>query len=128
MNLAQIRNLTLWAVTCLVAVMFLFSGIPKFFDPGWVDRFARWDYAPWFVYLIAVSETLGAIGLLIPRTAAYAALGLVVIMLGAMYTHLAHGQGNRVIWNLVYVLLLGLIVAGRWHQRFIKSPLGQVRR
>lgn len=117
MNRAKILNLTLWAVTCLVAAMFLLSGVPKLFDPGWVDRFARWGYAEWFVYLIAVLEILGAIGLLVPKTAAYAALGLIIIMLGAMYTHLTHDQSNRIIWNLVYILLLGFIAIRRWQQR-----------
>ncbi|WP_223789175.1 DoxX family protein [Marinicella meishanensis] len=115
MNKERVLNASIWVISALVAALFLLSAIPKFFDPGWVSRFARWGYTEGFLYLIAVLETLGAIGLLWPKWSAYAAVGLIGIMLGAMYTHLTHDQG--IVWNLMYVVLLLLIAWHRWPQR-----------
>ncbi|MGJ8662861.1 MAG: DoxX family protein [Marinicella sp.] len=108
-------NISIWVISALIAALFLLSGIPKLFDPGWVRRFAQWGYSENFLYLIALLETAGAIGILMPKYAFYAAIGLVIIMLGAMYTHLTHDQG--IIWNLAYVLFLTLIASYRWPQR-----------
>jgi uncharacterized membrane protein YphA (DoxX/SURF4 family) len=44
-------------------------------------------YKVWFMYLIMALETLGAIGLFVSRTIVPAALGLAIIMFGAIYTH-----------------------------------------
>ena len=104
-----------WIMTGITSALFLVSAIPKFTLPGWVSRFAAWGYPEWFLYVIAVLEAAAAIALLIPRLAPYAAGGLVVIMLGAMYTHLTHGEG--ILWNVGYVVALGIIGWYRWQQR-----------
>jgi uncharacterized membrane protein YphA (DoxX/SURF4 family) len=44
-------------------------------------------YTLWFMYLIMALEILGAIGLFISRAIVPSALGLVVLMSGAIYTH-----------------------------------------
>lgn len=115
MNMTKTLNIIVWVLAGLTAALFLLSGIPKFIDQGWIHRFASWGYAPWFLYLIALLETAGAIGLLIPRMAPYAAAGLIVIMFGAMYTHLTHDQG--IWWNLGYVVVLSIIGLYRWRQQ-----------
>lgn len=107
----KVTRITVWIISGLVAALFLLSAIPKFFMPGWLGRFAAWGYSEWFLYLIAVLETLGAIGLLIPQLARYAAAGLIGIMLGAIYTHLSHGEG--IVWNLGYIAALAYI---GWHR------------
>ena len=115
MDKAKVLNTTTWAFSVLIAAMFLLSGIPKFFDPGWVSRFAKWSYSVEFLYLIAVLECLGAIGILIPKLSFYAAIGLIIIMIGAMYTHLSHDQS--IIANLIYIVLLLFIAMMRRQQR-----------
>jgi hypothetical protein len=49
-------------------------------------------YAVWFLYFIMVAETLGAFGLLIRKTMVPAAIGLMVIMVGAIRTHAHNGD------------------------------------
>ncbi|HEU0185473.1 MAG TPA: DoxX family protein [Blastocatellia bacterium] len=44
-------------------------------------------YPIWFMYFIMVAEVGGAIGLLMAKTVIPAASGLIIIMLGAIYTH-----------------------------------------
>lgn len=114
MNKAKMANIGVWVLSVVTAALFLLSAIPKFLMPGWVGRFAAWGYPEWFLYLIAVLEAAGAIGLLIPRLSPYAAAGLIGIMLGAMYTHLTHGEGF--LWNLAYIASLIIIGVYRWRQ------------
>ncbi len=64
-------------------------------------------------------ELLGAIGLLMPRTAALAAIGLILIMSGALFTHITHGEMMMVILPLMVVFLLGIVV-------YIRHPFGKV--
>jgi uncharacterized membrane protein YphA (DoxX/SURF4 family) len=52
--------------------------------------FKQSGYAVWFLYFIMVAETLGAIGVLLHfklKTGPLATAGLMLIMIGAMYTH-----------------------------------------
>jgi uncharacterized membrane protein YphA (DoxX/SURF4 family) len=75
-------------------------------------------YSAWFLYLIAVLEIAGAVGLLIPRLAPFAAAGLIIIMFGAMYTHITHDQG--ILWNVAYVVVLSAVGLYRWKHRKIR--------
>jgi uncharacterized membrane protein YphA (DoxX/SURF4 family) len=118
MNLTKLANIGIWVLAGLVAALFLLSGVPKLFDPGWVSRFAGWGYSAWFLYLIAVLEIAGAVGLLIPRLAPFAAAGLIIIMFGAMYTHITHDQG--ILWNVAYVVVLSAVGLYRWKHRKIR--------
>jgi putative oxidoreductase len=78
------QKIAMWVVSVLLAALFLFAGLPKLLMPG--KMLSQWVYAPWFLTVVGVCETLGAIGLLIPRVAALAAACLSVIMIGAVYT------------------------------------------
>ena len=107
LNKAKMANVGIWTLSVLTAALFLLSAIPKLTMPGWVGRFAAWGYPEWFLYVIAGLEIVGAIGLLVPRFAAHSAGLLIVIMFGAMYTHLTHDEG--IWWNLAYLVCLTLI-------------------
>lgn len=77
----------------LLAFIFAASGGAKLLAlPFEVEAFARWGYSPNFMYFIGVLEIAGAIGLLIPRLSALASLCLAALMLGAIGTHLTHGE------------------------------------
>lgn len=66
--------------------------------------------------MVGALELLGAIGLLVPRTTVYAALGLVAVMLGAAITHITHGEVMMLPLPIIPMLLLAVIVYtwGRW--------------
>ena len=68
--------------------------------------FVQYGYAPWFMTFIGVSEVLGAIGLLIPRLAALAAVGLSIIMVGAVYTLASHHEFKQAATPVVVLVLL----------------------
>jgi uncharacterized membrane protein len=56
---------------------------------------------------IGVCELSGAIGLWIPRLSFWAAAGLIVIMIGAVYTHLSNAEAP--FGPLVAALLLAFV-------------------
>ena len=58
-------------------------------DPAMVDMFTTIGVGQWFRYIVGVLELTGAVGLLIPRLAAFSAAGLAVLFAGAAITNVA---------------------------------------
>jgi uncharacterized membrane protein len=81
-------TVALWTIQILLAAFLLIaSAAPKFAGERNADEtFAKIGWGQWFRYVTGVVETAGAIGLLIPRLAAWAALGLIGLMIGAILT------------------------------------------
>jgi uncharacterized membrane protein YphA (DoxX/SURF4 family) len=72
-----------------MAAEFLFVAGLKFIgNPLEVQTFDVIGWGQWFRYVTAVLETLGAIGLLVPRRSRRSAGLLVLVMLGAITFHL----------------------------------------
>lgn len=108
------KLIALWVVSCLLSALFLFAGGMKLLMPAQVKpMFVQFGYAAWFATFIGVCETLGGIGLLIPRLAALAAAGLSVIMMGAFYTLASHHVYNEVATPLVTLVLLIVVCYAR---------------
>ncbi len=107
---ARVKTIGLWALTLLLVLMFFMVGLDKFTSHGWMERFANWGYPDNFLYVIGVLEMLGAVGLLIPRLAGYAAGGLIVIMIGATITHLVHGEFPG---SVIHLVLLSIVLYAR---------------
>jgi len=98
----------IWVLAAILAAFFLLAGGLKLRGaPSQVDNFAHWGYAGWFLYVIGAVEAAGAMGLLVPRLAGFAAMLLGGTMLGAALTHLVHHEMKAVPIPLV---ILGLLV------------------
>ena len=90
-------NALLWIIQALLAALFLFAGVVKLVLP--LDQMAGpVDFPGWFLRFIGVMETLGALGLILPGLLGIrrgltplAALGLVIIMIGAVAVTLYGG-------------------------------------
>jgi uncharacterized membrane protein YphA (DoxX/SURF4 family) len=115
-------NIALWIVAGLLAVAFLASGAMKLaaFGMGWVE-----DFGAGAVKAIGALEVLAAVGLILPAALGIApvlvplaAVGLVVLMAGAIITHLRRHEA-QVIASPVALLALAVLVA--WG-RFGPSP------
>lgn len=79
----------LWAVSLLLITVFVRAGWAKFDESsGWARAFLTWGYPIWFRLLIGVLELAASLLLVWPRTAAYGAMIILVVMLGGMRTHL----------------------------------------
>lgn len=110
------QKIAMWVVTILLTALFLFAGSTKLLTPE--KMLSQWVYARWFLTVVGVCETLGAIGLLIPRLAALAAAGLSVIMVGAIYTLVNHHLYKELPFPIVtLILLIGVISMRRKEAR-----------
>ena len=114
----------LWALSILLITVFVRAGWDKFNDAsGWSRAFALWGYPVWFRLLIGTLEIAAALLLLWPKTAAYGALLIIVIMLGGMGTHVfVEHRPTRVTSELGQLLFSSIVLAGRWSRRIAPSP------
>jgi hypothetical protein len=110
----------LWGLSLMLILVFTRAGLAKFDDSsGWARAFAVWGYPIWFRMLIGAVEIAAAVLLLWPRTAAYGAILIIVVMLGGMGTHVVieHRPG-RVTSELGQLTFSSIVLAGRWRRRF----------
>jgi uncharacterized membrane protein YphA (DoxX/SURF4 family) len=83
-------NILTWVLQIVAALAFLAAGGAKLAGAqAMVATFQKIGVGQWFRYLTGFLEVVGAIGLLIPRFTFYAAALLVMVMIGAVITHLA---------------------------------------
>ena len=100
----------LWVVRGLLALAFVAAGGAKLYGvPMLVEEFQHIGLGQWFRYATGGLEVMGAILLLLPQKAAFGALLLICIMIGAVITHLFVIGGSPV--PAIVLLALNAIVA-----------------
>jgi uncharacterized membrane protein YphA (DoxX/SURF4 family) len=104
----------------LLAALFLMSGGMKVSgDAEQAKAFTDvYGYPVGFMYVVGALEVLAVIGLVVgywkPKIAFYAAGGLVLMMAGAVVTHLQSGEGIGIAMiPLVLLILAVMVVIGR---------------
>ena len=119
-------NIALWIIAGLLAAVFLIAGANKLLIPqeklakapggGWVL-----DFSAGFVKALGAVEILGAVGLILPALldiapvlVPLAALGLVLIMVGAVITRLRRHEPKAMVADLAYLALAGFVAWGRF--------------
>lgn len=117
-------NVVLWILQGLLAALFLASGVMKLVrrkeqlqaQLGWVE-----DFSPGMIKLIGTVELLAALGLILPAVTGIAtvltplaAVGLVVVMVGAGITHGRRREFSYVTANAVLLVLAAVIAWGRF--------------
>jgi len=122
-------NIALWIIQVLLALAFAGSGISKLMQPyeklaermGYVK-----DFSPGAIRGIGVLEVLGAIGVILPALTGIlpwltptAGIGLGLVMLGAMATHLRRKEYPMIVGNLVLLALAAFVAYGR----FVAVPI-----
>lgn len=72
-------------------------------------------------YVSGIAEILGGLGLILPAVTRIrtnlvplAALGLTLVMIGAVIFHAARGEYQNIGLNLVLAALLAFVAYGRW--------------
>jgi uncharacterized membrane protein len=87
---SRATNRTLWTAQILLGVFFIVASAgPKLFGQAYaVQIFTEIGAGQWFRYLVGALELAGGIGLLVPRLAGLAALGLFGLMIGATLTQI----------------------------------------
>ena len=117
-------NIVLWVVQVLLAGMFGMAGIMKTFQTAKAKEQMPWakNRSDTFVRFVGTAELLGALGLFLPLLTGilpwltpFAAVGLAVIQLLAIFTeHLPKKEYNVIPINIVLLALSIFVVAGRW--------------
>jgi uncharacterized membrane protein YphA (DoxX/SURF4 family) len=117
-------NIALWIAQILLAAAFLGAGLMKLTQPK--DKIAQsmaWagDFSPTVIKLIGLVEVLGALGLVLPAVTDIApvlvpaaALGLAIVMVGAIVTHARRGEKQMIGANVVLLLLALFVAWGRF--------------
>ena len=118
MKLTQTQTILMWTLSVLLAALFLFAGIQKLIGaPQVVEGFRQFGFPAWFRYLIGFIETVGAIGLLIPKIAAETGSFMIIVMLGALFTVLHAGGGFSTVFPaLAALFMLGGVTTLRGEQ------------
>jgi len=117
-------NVVLWIVAGLLALAFLAAGLLKLLQPK--EKLAKsglaWteDFSAGTVKLIGGLEVLGALGLVLPRLlniapvlVPLAALGIALIMVGAIVTHARRREVQPIVINVVLLALAVFVFFGR---------------
>lgn len=110
----------LWIVQWLLALLFVFAGGMKLVMP--IEEMTKEIAWPGlFLRFIGVAELLGGLGLVLPGLTGIrpaltplAALGLVIIMIGAVVATLMIGGGAQTLLPLVIGLASAFVAYGRW--------------
>jgi uncharacterized membrane protein len=100
----------IWIVSALLALEFLFVGGLK---ARGVDAAtaAQAGFSPAFLRFIGASELAGAAGLMVPSLRVWAAVGLVLVMVGAVGVHVRARHGlAKTAPALVTLVALGALL------------------
>ena len=110
---ASLRNTIAWILQVALGLFFIFAGFNKVRDmSATVAMFANLGLPSVLAYVVGGAELLGGIGLLVPRLTRFAAMGLLIIMIGAVFMHATKIPGGLAggIPALVSLVLLGVLV------------------
>ena len=99
-----------WAVRILTAFGFLGASLGKLTNNSEVIKmFEDWGFPEGFHFIIGIFELLLAILLVIPKTLKIAIIGLALIMVGAVITHLLNDPVIQLIRPFIFLVLLSII-------------------
>ena len=103
----------LWVLQILLCFLFLLIGTDKFRNPIWLKRFHAWGYPDNFHLVVGAAEAASAATLLVPMLSGYGAGSLMVIMAGALATHLTHGEMRQASSPAVFLVFLSVVFLAR---------------
>ena len=114
-------DIVLWVFALFLAWVFIRQGYAKFSDTsGWSRAFRVWHFPVWFRVLIGIAETAAAVLLLTRRTALAGALIIIVVMVGAMGTHVYWGRPGQVTSEILPLFLATMVAIGRRKAFFLR--------
>ena len=113
---------TLWTIQVLLAALFIFAGGFKLVTP--IEEMVKQmpvAMPGWFLQFIGVCEVLGGLGLILPGLlrikpglTPLAAVGLVIIMIGATVISVMGPSAVTALFPLATGILAAFVAYGRW--------------
>ena len=122
-------DIALWIVQGVLGLLFIGTGLWKLLTPAselagkmpWMGQ-----VSPGFLYLTAVFDTLGGLGLLLPALTrirpgltVLAALGCALLQAAAVQFHFSRGEGANTPFNFLLIALALFVAWGR----YAKAPI-----
>jgi uncharacterized membrane protein YphA (DoxX/SURF4 family) len=114
---ASLRNTIAWVLQVLLGLFFIFAGFNKLRDlSATVSMFGNLGLPSVLAYVVGGGELLGGIALMIPRLTRLSVMGLLIIMIGAVFIHITKIPGGLAggIPALVCLILLAVLLWLRW--------------
>ncbi len=118
-------NIALWIAQILLALIFIFAGVIKFVTP--MDEMLKQmpiALPPAFLIFTGIVEVLGGLGVILPwllnirpGLTPLAAVGLVIVMIGAVVYTIAAGDPAPALIPAAVGLLAAFVAWGRWRSK-----------
>jgi len=116
-------NIFLWILQIVLGLYFFAIGIMHFVLPPGLPSVMAWMYelTPTLHYISGAAEILGGLGLILPavtriqtRLVPLAALGLSLVMVGAIVYHATRGEYQNIGLNVLLFAASLFVAYGRW--------------
>lgn len=103
-----------WIAMALVTLVMVAGGASKLTGNEMaLSSFETLGLPSWFAMFIGLAEIAGGLGIWLRRTSVLAALGIAVIMLGAIYYHVVHTPIEQAVPAFVVLLCCVLVISRR---------------
>ena len=112
----------LFVVSLLFGLMFINSGLNKFFNyipvpkdlpEGLIKLMGAFREIKWLLPLIAVAEIIGGILVIIPKYRALGAIIIFPVMVGVLLTHMIKAPSGLILAIVLFVINLWIIFENR---------------
>jgi len=114
-------NVTLWLLQVLLAVTFFAHGWLFLFPPAQLVPVMNSAIVPAFRIFIGAAEVMAAVGLTVPGVTRIlpwlipsAAVGLMIVMIGATILHTTRGELTSALTTAVLLALVTFVAYMRW--------------
>lgn len=121
-------NILLWTLQVVLALAFLAHGLLFLFPPTEVAAQMNATLPRWFQVFLGVAEVAAAIGLTIPgitgiqrRLVPLAALGIIIVMVGATILHVVRSEWSSAAVTLVLLVMACVVAYWRGRARPLAS-------
>ena len=113
-------RIALWTVQILLALAFLAHGLMFLFPPAEIAAQMNASLPRWFTLFLGVAEVFAAIGLTLPALTgvhqwlmAWAAGGIMIVMISATIFHVARGEFSSAATTFVLLIMATVVVRAR---------------
>jgi putative oxidoreductase len=119
------KKILLW----IIGIMFITTGMLKLtqMDAMSAKIFGTAHYPIWFFYVVAMFELVGGAFLLINRTRLYGAIMIIMIMMGAIFTHMMIKDSflNDIAPAVIIAFLFSINIGKRNRADFVPTAHGK---
>ena len=114
-------NILLWVLQVLLAMAFFAHGLLFLFPPAAMVEQMNASFPRWFQLFLGVAEVLAALGLTLPALSrvqpwlvSCAAVGIMIVMIGATIFHVARGEVSSAVITAVLLAMATFVAYMRW--------------